>query len=317
MVEEFIYSESGSPEKTILDRRMCEGVMHYKEAKGLLSADNSMNIYRGCSHECIYCDGRSACYQFTHEFQDVEVKKNAVELLEDALRKKRKKCMIKTGYISDSYNKYEENLKITRECLEIIYKYKFGVTIQTKSKLILRDIDILKKINESTKCVVQVTMTTYDDELCKYIEPNVSPTKERFEILKVLHENNIPAVVWLSPILPFINDTVKNINGLLGYCKKAEVTGLICYGIGVTLRNGNRQYFYSQLDRYFPGIRKLYEQTFGDKYDCRSNHEYEIMEMIKLFCNQNNVLLNQSAFDYLDRYEEQGEGIQMTLYDYL
>lgn len=296
---------------------MNEVIMHYKEAKGLLSNNNSMNIYRGCSHGCIYCDGRSLCYQFTHEYQDIEVKKNATELLDDALRRKRKKCMIKTGYISDSYNECEEKLKLTRECLEIIYKYDFGVTIQTKSKLILRDLDLLKKINEKTKCVVQITMTTYDDELCKYIEPNVSSTKERYEVLKVLHDNNIPTVVWLSPILPFINDTAENIQGLLGYCKKTEVKGIICYGIGVTLRDGNRQYFYSQLNSFFPGIRKIYEQTYRDTYDCRSCNERQLMDMIKVFCSQNNVLVNQAAFDYIDSYEDKDQGIQMNLFDYL
>ncbi len=296
---------------------MDEVIMHYKEAKGLLSADNNMNIYRGCTHGCIYCDARSDCYQFSHDFQDVEVKKNAAELLEDALRRKKKKCMIKTGYMSDSYNHYEEKLGLTRECLEIIDKYNFGVAIQTKSKLILRDIDILKKINEKTKCVVQVTMTTYDDELCKLIEPNVSTTKERFEILKALQENNIPAVVWLSPILPFINDTVENMNGLLEYCKTTNVKGLICYGVGVTLRNGNRQYFYSQLDRSFPGVKRLYEKTYGDMYDCRSRNDYTVMNMITRFCKQNSVLLNQATFDYMDRYEDKGAGVQISLFDYL
>ena len=291
--------------------------MHYKEAKGLLSADNSMNIYRGCSHGCIYCDVRSECYQFTHDFQDVEVKINAAELLEDALRRKKKKCMIKTGYMSDSYNEYEADLKITRKCLDIIYKYDFGISIQTKSKLILRDIDILKKINEKTKCVVQITMTTYNNELCKLIEPNVSTTQERFEILEVLHENNIPVIVWLSPILPFINDTVDNMNGLLGYCKKGGVKGVICYGVGVTLRTGNRQYFYSQLDRYFTGTRRLYERVYGNTYDCRSNNEQEIMKMITNFCSQNNVLLNQEAFSYMSRYENKGEGTQISLFDIL
>lgn len=296
---------------------MDEVIMHYKETKSLLLNNNRMNIYRGCLHGCIYCDGRSSCYQFTHEYQDIEVKKNAVELLEDELCRKRKKCMIGTGYISDSYNKYEEELKLTRECLEMIYKYGFGVTIQTKSNLILRDLDLLKKINEKTKCVVQITMTTYNDELCKYIEPNVSSTKERYEVLKILHENNIPTVVWLSPILPFINDTVDNLQGLLQYSEETEVKGIICYGIGVTLRDGNRQYFYSQLDKFFPGIRKQYEQTYGNTYHCRSNNEPWLMDMIKDFCSQNNVLLNQAAFDYMDSYVDKDKGVQMNLFDYL
>ncbi len=291
--------------------------MHFKEAKGILSDDNSMNIYRGCTHGCIYCDVRSACYQFTHDLQDIEVKENAAQLLEDTLRRKKKRCMIKTGYMSDSYNPYEEELKLTRQCLEIIYKYNFGVSIQTKSNRILRDIDILRKINEKTKCVIQITMTTYDDELCRLIEPNVSTTKERFEVLKVLQENHIPSVVWLSPILPFINDTVENMKGLLDYCEQAKVKGLICYGAGVTLRSGNREYFCSQLDRSFPGKRKLYEQTYGDMYECSSSHGREIMKLVTDFCKQNKVPLNEATFEYIDKFEDKGEGVQMSLFDYL
>ena len=181
--------------------------MHFVDAKGILSSSNGMNIYRGCTHGCIYCDSRSKCYQMLHDFEDIEVKQNAPQLLEMALRSKRKKCMIGTGAMCDPYMHCVESLGLTRQCLELIDKYEFGVAIQTKSDRILRDLDLLKSINEKAKCVVQMTMTTYDVELCKLLEPNVCTTRRRFEVLKVMQENGIPTVVWLSPILPFINDT--------------------------------------------------------------------------------------------------------------
>jgi DNA repair photolyase len=191
--------------------------MHDVIAKGILSSNNGMNIYRGCTHGCIYCDSRSLCYGMDHTFEDIEIKANVVQLLEDTLRRKRKKCMIGTGAMSDPYIHLEEKLQNTRRCLEIIDKYGFGLSILTKSNRILRDLDLLKSINNKAKCVVQMTLTTYDEELCKIIEPNVSTTKERFEVLKIMRDNKIPTVVWLSPILPYINDTEENIRGILDW----------------------------------------------------------------------------------------------------
>ena len=215
--------------------------MHFVEAKGILSGKNGMNIYRGCSHGCIYCDSRSRCYGFTHEFVDIEVKQNAVKLLEEALRAKRKRCMIGTGSMCDPYLPAEENLKLTHQCLELIDKYEYGIAIQTKSTRILRDIDLLSSINRKAKAVVQMTMTTFDEPLCKIIEPNVSTTKERYDALLQFKEAGIPTIVWLSPILPFINDTEENIRGILDYCIRANVKGIICFGMGVTLREGDRE----------------------------------------------------------------------------
>ena len=201
--------------------------MHFVNAKGILSAKNGMNIYRGCTHGCIYCDSRSTCYGMTHDFEDIEVKQNAPELLEIALRSKRKKCMIGTGAMCDPYMHCEEELKLTRKCLEIIDRYGFGATIHTKSNRVLRDLDLLKSINKESKCVVQMTLTTYDEQLCKKIEPNVSTTKERVETLKILRDNGIPNIVWLSPILQMINDTRENIEGILNYCIESKVRGII------------------------------------------------------------------------------------------
>lgn len=192
--------------------------MHYTTVKGILSAKNGMNLYRGCQHGCIYCDSRSACYHMEHDFEDVEVKENAIPLLEDALRRKRKPCMIGMGAMTDPYIPLEERLCHTRQALELALRHGFGATLITKSTRILRDIDLLKRINERTKCVIQMTMTTYDEALCRKIEPNVSTTRERFAALKTLREAGIPTVVWLCPILPFLNDTAENVNGILDYC---------------------------------------------------------------------------------------------------
>ena len=181
--------------------------MHFTEAKSILSAQNGMNIYRGCTHGCIYCDARSTCYQMDHVFEDIEVKINAPELLEQALRKKRKKCMIGTGAMSDPYLHLEKELQLTRRCLELIDEYGFGLAIQTKSDMILRDLDLLKRINQKTKCVVQMTLTTYDEKLCRILEPHVCTTARRIEVLNILKEEGIPTIVWMTPILPFINDT--------------------------------------------------------------------------------------------------------------
>ena len=159
--------------------------MHFVQAKGILSGSNGMNLYRGCSHGCIYCDSRSKCYNFTHAFEDIEVKENAPELLEKALRSKREKCMIGTGSMCDPYLHIEEDLMLTRRCLELIDRYGYGVAIQTKSTRILRDMDLLQSINRKAKAVVQMTLTTYDEDLCRLIEPNVSTTRERLSLIHI------------------------------------------------------------------------------------------------------------------------------------
>ena len=194
--------------------------MHKVKAKGILSGSNGINIYRCCQHGCIYCDSRSDCYQMKHRFEDIEVKENAPELLEKALSAKRNLCMIGTGAMSDPYIPLEKELKIMRKCLEIIEKNCFGITVHTKSSSVMRDIDILEKINRKSKSVLQMTLTTADENLCKIIEPYVSSTAERVITLKEFHNAKIPTVVWLSPFLPFINDTKENIDALLDYCVK-------------------------------------------------------------------------------------------------
>lgn len=290
--------------------------MHETEVKGILSAQNGMNIYRGCTHGCIYCDSRSRCYQMNHDFEDIEVKVNAPRLLEDALKRKRKKCMIGTGAMCDSYIHLEEKLGNTRKCLEIINSYGFGLSIQTKSARILRDLDLLQKINEKTKCVVQMTLTTYDEKLCKIIEPNVSTTKERFEVLKVMRDHHIPTIVWLTPTLPFINDTEENLRGILDYCIEAEVYGIICFGFGLTLREGNREYFYKKLDEHFPGMKKRYCEKYRNSYEVVSDNNNKLMQILKYECKKNHIICdNHQVFQYLREFENKDEMKQISLFD--
>lgn len=288
--------------------------MHKVKAKGILSAANGMNIYRGCQHGCIYCDARSKCYQMNHRFEDIEVKENAPELLENALKRKRRKCMIGTGAMSDPYIPLEKELKLTRRCLEIIDRYGFGVTVQTKSASVMRDIDLFTKINDKSKAVLQMTLTTADESLCRIIEPNVSVTKERFETLKAFHENGIPSVVWFSPFLPFINDTKENIDGLLKYCIDAKVRGIICFGIGLTLRDGDREYFYSRLDKHFPNMKERYIYTYGNSYQLTSSNNNVLMNRISEVCRNHGIMFGvENVFSYLHKFESKIE--QLSLFD--
>ena len=290
--------------------------MHFVKAKGILSPKNGMNLYRGCSHGCIYCDSRSKCYNMRHDFEDIEIKENAIELLENALKHKRKKCMIGTGSMTDPYIPLEMELQNVRKALSLIYENGFGFTVITKSNRILRDIDLLQKINEKTKCVVQMTLTTADEALCRKIEPGVSATKERFEVLKKMRDVGIPAVVWLSPILPFINDTWENISSILDMCIEAKVYGIICFGMGVTLRDGNREYFYSQVDKYFPGLKGEYIKVYGNQYAVSSPDNKRLMKLFNEKCDEHGIVHNNDLiFEYLQTFEEKQAAKQMSLWD--
>ena len=291
--------------------------MHFVDAKGILTGSGGhygMNIYRGCSHGCIYCDSRSRCYQFTHPFEDIEVKQNAPELLEKALRSKRRKGMIGTGAMSDPYMHCEEDLRMTRKCLEIILKYGFGAAIQTKSDRILQDIDLLDEINRSAKCVVQMTLTTYDDDLCKILEPNVCNTKRRIEVLREMQKRGIPTVVWMTPILPFINDTEENITSILENCVEVGVKGIIDFGMGLTLRDGDREYYYAALDKYFPNMKERYIKQYGNAYELPSPRAKELTAILKRICKENAIMSTpEECFGYL--YELPEKYTQMSIFD--
>lgn len=289
--------------------------MHYVKAKGILSAKNGMNLYRGCTHGCIYCDSRSECYHMTHSFEDIEIKENAIDLLEDALSHKRKKCMIGCGSMTDPYIPIELQLGNVRKSMELALKYGFGYTLITKSNLILRDLDLIEEINAKTKCVVQMTLTTYDEDLCRILEPNVSTTKQRFDVLLRLRDLGIPTVVWLCPILPFINDTMDNLAGLLDYCIEAKVYGIICFGMGLTLREGNREYFYEQLDALFPKMKEKYIHVFGNRYNLISSKNDELMKYFHQRCELNGIVHdNKRLFEYLNQFEDKCKEEQLRLF---
>lgn len=290
--------------------------MHFVKTKGILSASNGMNLYRGCSHGCIYCDSRSKCYHMEHDFEDIEIKENAVELLENTLKRKRKKCMLATGSMTDPYIPAENKIRNVRKALALANKYGFGFTLITKSDLVLRDLNLLKSINDNTKCVVQMTLTSYDEDLCKKLEPNVCTTKRRAEVLKKLHEAGIPTVVWFCPVLPFINDTEENIRGILKYCTDAKVYGIICFGMGLTLREGSREYFYGNLDRLFPGLKEKYIRTYGMQYQINSPKNNTLMKIFHEVCEKNGIVHdNKKIFEYLHKFEEENAPVQLSLFD--
>ncbi len=290
--------------------------MHCVEAKSILSASNGMNLYRGCQHGCIYCDSRSLCYQMNHVFEDIEVKANALPLLEAALKRKRRRCMIGTGSMSDPYIPLEEKLQLTRGALQIIRDQGFGVALQTKSTLVLRDLDLLAQINETAKAVVQMTLTTQNDALCRLLEPNVAPTSQRVAALKRLHDAGIPTVVWLCPILPFLNDTEENVAGLLRSCADAGVKGVICFGMGLTLRDGSREYFYRQLDRHFPGLKETYIQTYGNAYNLPSPRQEPLMALLHETCERAHIWHdNDRIFSYLHDFENRDALSQLSLFE--
>lgn len=286
--------------------------MHYAQAKSILSAKNGMNIYRGCSHGCIYCDARSDCYQMNHAFEDIEVKINAPQLLEAALKSKRRLCMIGTGAMSDPYCAPERELKLTRQCLELIAKYGFGAAVQTKSDLIMRDIDLLEEINISAKAVVQMTLTTADESLCRIVEPCVCSTARRAEVLMEMKKRGIPTVMWLTPILPFINDTESNIRRLVQIGAEAGVRGIITFGIGMTLRAGDREYFYAALDKHFPGIKQRYIRAFGERYEIPSPNGEKLWAVFINECERYGIEFRQERiFQYMSEFPEPQ---QLTLF---
>lgn len=273
-----------------------------------------MNVYRGCTHGCIYCDSRSLCYQFTHPFEDIEVKRNAPELLDKALKSKRRRCMVGTGSMSDPYMHCEEKLRLTRRCLEVILKNGFGASVLTKSDLILRDIDLLDEINRSAKCVVQMTLTTYDDGLCSILEPHVCGTRRRIEVLEKMRERGIPTVVWMTPILPFINDTEENITSILNECVRVGVKGVVDYGMGMTLREGDREYYYAALDRHFPGLKDRYIRMYGNAYELPSPKAKELTAIFRKICGDNGILSTpDECFDFITVLPEKYP--QMSMFD--
>ena len=269
--------------------------MHFVEAKSLLTRHNGMNLYRGCAHGCVYCDSRSTCYRFTHPFEDIEVKQNAPELLEDILRRRRKRIVISTGSMSDPYQPCEKELRLTRRCLELIGQYGFGASVITKSDLVLRDLELFDRIHRGAKGVLQMTLTVADDALSRILEPNVCTTTRRYEVLKEFQRQGIPTVVWLTPILPFLTDTEENLRAILAYCFDAGVTGIVSFGAGLTLRDGNREYYYRALDRHFPGLSDTYRKRYGNAYEASSPNSESLLRIFRSECEKRGVLHDPDA----------------------
>ena len=286
--------------------------MHNVKAKSLLTRWGGMNIYRGCTHGCIYCDSRSKCYHFEHQFEDVEVKVNAPELLEDILRRKRRRIVIGTGSMSDPYQPCEEKLLLTKTCLELIDRYEFGATVITKSDRVLRDIDLFDSINQKGKSVLQMTLTIADDKLSRIIEPNVCPTSRRYQVLKEFQKRGIPTVVWLTPFLPFLTDTEENFNALMQYCLDAGVKGIVCFGIGMTLREGNREYYYAALDKHFPGLSAKYTAKYGNAYDLQSDTSARLMRTFRDTCEKYGIIHDpDECFAYMSQLPEKYEQLSL------
>lgn len=271
--------------------------MEYIKAKTILSklknAPDSwfgltynMNLYRGCQHQCIYCDSRSECYQIK-DFSQIQVKENAVQLLEQELKKKKQKGTIGTGSMNDPYMPIEKKVGVVRKSLEIINKYNFPIHVLTKSSLVLRDIDLIKRISENY-AAVSFTITTFNDDLSRIIEPGASSPSERFKAIKELSDAGIYTGVLLMPVLPFINDTEENINNIITASKNAGAKYIIGY-MGMTLRDKQRAYYYDKLDKHFPEIKQQYIVRYGNNYGVSVPDSYTLQHMFEMNCRENNL----------------------------
>lgn len=268
--------------------------------------DYNMNLYQGCHHGCIYCDSRSDCYNII-DFDQVKIKKNVISLLSKELCSKKRKGVIAIGAMSDPYNHYEQQLKITHQALNIINQTGFGVMLTTKSHTIINDIDLLKQINTKQSVLVCITVTCSNDKLSKIIEPHVSPSSKRFEALKKLRQNNIYSGIIMAPVLPFINDTPENIRQLVHQAYLANAN-FIYPMFGVTLRNNQREYFFNQLDLHFPGIKKQYIDQFGNNYLCNSPRIHELKKIFISECSRYKIAYKMS--DIIKGYKKNDESFE-------
>ncbi|MFR3497889.1 MAG: radical SAM protein [Paraclostridium bifermentans] len=282
-------------------------VSGYKENPNWFGINYGMNIYKGCCHGCIYCDSRSNCYQII-EFDRVRIKENSTEIIKKELKSKKTKGVVGTGAMSDPYNPFEEEFMLTREALKAVDENRFGISIATKSDLVTRDIDILKKIQSHSPTIIKITITTYDDNLCKKVESNVCPTSKRFEALKNLSDNGIYAGVLLMPILPFINDNEDNIKNIIKKAYESGAKFVFTYGLGVTLRQNQREYYFEQLRKIFPdeNLDKKYEKIYGESYENGARNYEHLCNVFKEECEKYNLLYKMKDIinDYKNKYEK-------------
>jgi DNA repair photolyase len=295
--------------------------MKFIPAKTIISgyaANNSwfgnnynMNIYKGCCHGCIYCDSRSECYH-VENFDEVRAKENALAIIESQLKSKRKTGVIGTGAMSDPYNVFEKEYCLTRGALALINTYGFGISIATKSNLITRDIDILKEIQQHSPVLIKITITTWDDELCKKIEPNVATASKRFAAVKELSDNGIFTGILLMPVLPFLEDNEENIRIII---RRAHESGakFIYPAFGVTLRQNQRDWYYGKLDELFPTIKQKYIKQYGNTYSCHSPEAEKLWQFFSKECDSRGILYKME--DIIVAYKRGYENIQLSLFD--
>lgn len=269
--------------------------MEFVQAKKLLTpirpsmddffyANWNMNLYRGCSHGCIYCDSRSLCYHLDR-FDTIRPKANALALLESELRAKRNPGVVSMGAMSDPYNPLEKELCLTRGALQLLARYGFGAAYTTKSALCARDAELLAEVGHRAPVRVQLTITCAEDSLCQRIEPHVSTTSQRLAALRCLADAGIYAGVWLNPVLPFITDTEENVISIVHQAAEAGARFVVCF-FGMTLRAGNREYYFNALERKFPGIRAKYLSAFGNAYECDAPNAPRLFEVFKAECDR-------------------------------
>ena len=286
------YNMEFIPAKTIISG--------YTENNPWFGNNYNMNIYKGCCHGCIYCDSRSECYRID-EFDKVMAKENALAIIARELKSKRRTGVIGMGAMSDPYNPFEEQYRLTRGALELINSHRFGVSIDTKSDLVTRDIDLLNSIKRHSPVLVKHTVTTADDSLCSKIEPNAPAASRRFEAVRELSMNGIFTGILLMPVLPFLEDNEDNISNIidLAYEKGAK---FIYPAFGVTLRQNQREWFYSKIDEHFPSIRQKYVKQYGNSYKCTSPRAKELWKFFKSRCDRLGILYKMA--DIINEYQQ-------------
>ena len=285
--------------------------MEFVEAKTILTkvrygddwygVDYNMNLYRGCCHGCIYCDSRSSCYHIEN-FDTVKGKKNALTILVRELSKKKDHGVVGIGSMSDTYNPFEKQYEVTRGALKLLSKYDFGVAIDTKSDMILRDIDLLKEISAKNNVIIKFTITTSDDDLCRIIEPHVCVSSKRYAAVRTLSENGIFAGIMMNPVLPFITDGEEDIRKLVRLAHENNARFIQTY-MGVTLRENQRDYYYRKLDEHFPGLKEKYIRYYGDRYNCSVPDYERLYRVFTEECGRYGILYNMS--DIIKAYKKE------------
>lgn len=296
--------------------------MEYVPAKTIVTStksrewfgiDYNMNIYRGCSHGCIYCDSRSDCYQI-EDFDRVRAKENALLTIRNDLRRKVRTGVVGTGAMSDPYNPFEKDLLLTRHALELIDAFNFGAAIATKSTLLVRDLDILQTIQEHSPVLCKITVTTSDDALAKKIEPGAPSSSQRFAMIDTLSQAGIFTGILLMPVLPWLEDSEENIRSLVRFAHQSGAR-FIYATFGMTLRGNQRDWYYSCLEKLFPGqgLSDRYRRQYGYQYECRSPHASRLWKLFTQECERYRILYRMK--DIISAYRKKYQMTQLGIFD--